>query len=144
MNALAAIVRSPHNRNALSWQLVTELFERLERAQADPEVKVVVIRQAGSVFCSGADLTEATTVGMGESARRIVELQRLIVTQPLDTARKVFVGLFTFWYEMTSLRNSLIPGSLALIGWALAIIGLRDWDRQEERFAMNARTLPRT
>jgi 4-amino-4-deoxy-L-arabinose transferase-like glycosyltransferase len=51
--------------------------------------------------------------------------KHLIVTQPLDTARKVFVGLFTFWYEMTSLWNSLIPGSLALIAWALAIVGLR-------------------
>jgi 4-amino-4-deoxy-L-arabinose transferase-like glycosyltransferase len=56
--------------------------------------------------------------------------KRLIVTQPLDTARKVFVGLFTFWYEMTSLRNSLIPGSLALIGWALAIVGLRRAHRE--------------
>jgi len=50
--------------------------------------------------------------------------KRLITTEPLDTARKIFVGLFTFWYEMTSLKNSLIPGSLAIIGWALAIVGL--------------------
>jgi 4-amino-4-deoxy-L-arabinose transferase-like glycosyltransferase len=56
--------------------------------------------------------------------------KRLITTQPLDTARKVFVGLFTFWYEMTSLRNSLIPGSLALVGWALAIVGLRRANRE--------------
>jgi 4-amino-4-deoxy-L-arabinose transferase-like glycosyltransferase len=51
--------------------------------------------------------------------------KHLITTEPLDTARKVFVGLFTFWYEMTSLKNSLVPGSLALIAWALAIVGLR-------------------
>lgn len=50
--------------------------------------------------------------------------KHLIMTQPLDTFRKVFVGLFTFWYEMTSLKNSLIPGLLALVGWALAIVGL--------------------
>ncbi len=55
--------------------------------------------------------------------------KRLIVTQPLDTARKVFVGLFTLGCEMTSLRNSLIPGSLALIGWAFAIVGLRRANR---------------
>ena len=56
---------SPHNRNALSRQLVTELFERLETAEADDAVKVVVIRSCGRVFCSGADLTEATTAGHG-------------------------------------------------------------------------------
>lgn len=71
---------SPHNRNALSQQLVTELVERLERAAADDDVKVVLVRQNGPVFCSGADLSEATSVGMEEGARRIVGLQRLIVT----------------------------------------------------------------
>lgn len=51
--------------------------------------------------------------------------KHLIVTQPLDTVRKVVVGLFTFWYEMTSLKTSLIPASLAIVGWALAFVGLR-------------------
>ena len=69
---------SQHNRNALSRQLVTELFEGLQRADESHDVKVVLVRQAGRVFCSGADLSEATTVGMEEGARRIVALQRLI------------------------------------------------------------------
>ncbi len=79
-NVATITLDSPHNRNALSRQLVTELFERLERAGADPAVKVVLVRQEGRVFCSGADLSEATTVGMADGARRIVDLQRLIVT----------------------------------------------------------------
>ena len=70
---------SPHNRNALSRQLVTELFAHLETAEADDDVRVVLLRSSGRVFCSGADLGEATTVGMEEGARRIVALQRLIV-----------------------------------------------------------------
>ena len=81
---------SPHNRNALSRQLVTELFERLETAAGDEEVKVVLIRSSGRVFCSGADLSEATSNGMEEGARQIVRLQRLIAT--LDKPVVVEVG----------------------------------------------------
>ena len=47
---------SPHNRNALSRQLVSELFERLEAAEGDDAVRAVVVRSSGRVFCSGADL----------------------------------------------------------------------------------------
>ena len=68
---------SPHNRNALSRQLVTELFGHLEAAEADPSVRVVLVTSADRVFCSGADLSEATADGMEEGARRIVALQQL-------------------------------------------------------------------
>ncbi len=73
---------SPHNRNALSRQLVTELFDRLGRAEQEDAVKVVLLRSADRVFCSGADLSEAAGDGMAEGARRIVELQRRIVCSP--------------------------------------------------------------
>jgi enoyl-CoA hydratase/methylglutaconyl-CoA hydratase len=80
-DAVATItLDSPHNRNALSRQLVTELVDRIERAGADPEVRVVLLVSSGRVFCSGADLSEASAGGMDEGTRRIVALQRLIVT----------------------------------------------------------------
>ncbi len=52
-------------------------------------------------------------------------MKQMIREHPVDTVRKVVVGLFTFWYEMTSLRNSLIPAGLAIINWILAFIGLK-------------------
>jgi 4-amino-4-deoxy-L-arabinose transferase-like glycosyltransferase len=52
-------------------------------------------------------------------------MKRMIVEHPFDTARKVIVGLFTFWYEMTNFRNSLVPAVLALANWILAFIGLK-------------------
>ena len=73
---------SPHNRNALSRQLVSELFEALDRAERDDEVKVVLLRSDDRVFCSGADLSEATADGMVDGAKAIVELQRRIVASP--------------------------------------------------------------
>lgn len=70
---------SPHNRNALSAQLVRELGECLERAEADEAAKVVLLRAEGTVFCSGADLSEASTGAPEDAPRGIVRLQRTIV-----------------------------------------------------------------
>jgi enoyl-CoA hydratase/carnithine racemase len=78
--AIATItLDSPHNRNALSRRLVTELADRLAGAEADPDVLVVLLRSSGRVFCSGADLSEASSGGMEEGTRAIVALQRSIV-----------------------------------------------------------------
>lgn len=48
-----------------------------------------------------------------------------IKAHPLETVRKFVVGLFTFWYQMTSLRNSLVPATLAIGSWALAFFGFQ-------------------
>lgn len=70
---------SPHNRNALSRRLVTELLDALARAENDAEARVVLIRSADRVFCSGADMSEAAESGMEEGARALVALQRAIL-----------------------------------------------------------------
>jgi enoyl-CoA hydratase/carnithine racemase len=80
---------SPHNRNALSRQLVAELFERLDRAADDEQAKVVVLRSADRVFCSGADLSEAASGSMAEGARAIVDLQSRILAHPLPVVTRL-------------------------------------------------------
>src|SRR5664279_1301101 len=71
---------SERNRNALSRQLLTELADHLTTADADDTVKVVLIRSAGRVFCSGADMSEAAEGGMQEGARALITMQRQIAT----------------------------------------------------------------
>ncbi|WP_328995121.1 enoyl-CoA hydratase-related protein [Kribbella sp. NBC_01245] len=80
---------SPHNRNALSQQLTGELLAHLESAGVDDAAKVIVIRSSGDVFCSGADMSEATTVGMGVGAQRMVDVQRAIVANPKPVIARV-------------------------------------------------------
>ena len=46
----------PHKRNALSHRLRSELFDALRAADADPAIRVVVIRGAGPCFSAGYDL----------------------------------------------------------------------------------------
>lgn len=79
-DAIATItLDSPRNKNALSNQLQAELAERFERAEGDDDVKVVLLRSADRVFCSGADLGEAHRDGMAAGSRKLVAMQRRIV-----------------------------------------------------------------
>jgi methylglutaconyl-CoA hydratase len=51
------------HRNALGPQLMSEFVEACEAAEADKSVRVVVVTNAGHVFCAGARLDEATSNG---------------------------------------------------------------------------------
>ena len=46
----------PENRNALSADLVNGLYQHLQKALADEQVRAIVITGTGPAFCAGADL----------------------------------------------------------------------------------------
>lgn len=46
----------PENRNALGPDLIEQLLDAIDEADADPSVRVIVLTNTGSVFCAGADL----------------------------------------------------------------------------------------
>jgi enoyl-CoA hydratase/methylglutaconyl-CoA hydratase len=133
---------SQHNRNALSRQLVTELFAHLEAAAADDSVRVVLIRAEGKVFCSGADLAEATSEGMEVGARRIVDLQRLIVTmdKPVVTrlhgaVRAGGIGIVAASDIAIASEDATFALTEVKLGLAAAIISLTVHHRMNPRAA---------
>lgn len=74
----------PAKRNALSEEMIDLLHRALEEADLNPDVRVVLIRGAGSDFCAGADLDELlasadrTLMENEESALRLGQIfQRL-------------------------------------------------------------------
>lgn len=133
---------SPANRNALSRRLVTELFDELERAGADDAVRVVLIQSSGKVFCSGADLTEASAEGMAAGTRRIVELQRLIVTldkpvvtKNLGAVRAGGIGIIAAADIAISAEEATFALTEVKLGLAAAIISLTVHHRMNPRAA---------
>jgi enoyl-CoA hydratase len=80
---------SPHNRNALSAQLVGELGDHLTAAADDPAIRAVVLTHTGKAFCSGADLTEAAGGGVAEGTARLLDLLRHIVELPKPVIARI-------------------------------------------------------
>jgi enoyl-CoA hydratase len=80
---------SPHNRNALSAQLVAELTERLQAADADIDVRAIVLTHTGTTFCAGADLSEARGGTMTGTASTLLRLIRGLI----DTSKPVIANI---------------------------------------------------
>jgi enoyl-CoA hydratase/methylglutaconyl-CoA hydratase len=133
---------SPHNRNALSAQLVTELTGHLERAAADPDAKAVLLTSSGRVFCSGADLSEAVGGAMDSRTTTIVELQGLIagmdkpvVTKLAGPVRAGGIGIVASSDIVIASEDANFALTEVKLGVAPAIISLTVFARMTPRAA---------
>ncbi len=86
-------LNSPHNRNALSTTLVSQLHQGLRDAASDPAVRTVVLGHGGGTFCAGADLSAASGGDPFDMAvaraRELTALLRAIVSAPLPVIAAV-------------------------------------------------------
>lgn len=134
---------SPHNRNALSAQLVAELTARLGEAGADRAVRAVVLTHTGRVFCSGADLAAAGTGSLGGSGTAIMALLRLIVELPKPVIARIAghvraggMGIVGACDLAVAAQDASFAFTEARIGLAPAMISLTTLDIMDPRQAM--------
>jgi methylglutaconyl-CoA hydratase len=82
-------LNSPANRNALSARLLDELAAALRDATSAPDVRAIVLTGSGTVFCSGADLSERRA-GAGVSAPNVMpEILTGMVESPVPVIARV-------------------------------------------------------
>ena len=136
------VLDSQHNRNALSRQLVTEVYDGLAKAEADDDVKVVLVRAEGRTFCSGADLSEASADGMERTASQMVELQRRIVALPKPVVARVHgnvraggIGIVAAADIAVSAHDATYAFTEVRLGLAAAAISLSVLPRMTDRSA---------
>jgi len=76
---------SPHNRNALSARLLEQLDRALRDATNAPDVRAIVLTGSGTVFCSGADLSERGAA----APNRMPDILTCIVESPVPVIARV-------------------------------------------------------
>jgi methylglutaconyl-CoA hydratase len=76
---------SPANRNALSARLLEQLEQALGDATGAPEVRAIVLTGTGTVFCSGADLSERGAA----APSRLPAILTSIVESPVPVIARV-------------------------------------------------------
>jgi enoyl-CoA hydratase len=129
---------SPHNRNALSAQLVSELTSRLQAVATDGEVRAAVLTHTGNTFCSGADLSEAPEKGTARLLallRQILDLPKPVVATLDGHARAGGLGLLGACDIVLAGPRSTFAFSEARLGLAPAVISLTTLPRLSGRAA---------
>jgi methylglutaconyl-CoA hydratase len=68
----------PEKRNALNEALILGVTSALNTAQADEQVRVVIISGAGKDFCSGADLAALQKIASASVAENVDDARQLL------------------------------------------------------------------
>jgi len=78
--ALATLNR-PERRNALCIQLLTDLCDQVELLATDKSNRVLIVRGAGPIFCSGLDLSEASNSELVQQSAECVARALMLMRQ---------------------------------------------------------------
>lgn len=76
----------PESRNALSAELVDSLGDQLSDAVADDAVRAIVLTNAGTTFCAGADLKRGTA---GSARHSLVDVLGSILDAPKPVVGRI-------------------------------------------------------
>jgi enoyl-CoA hydratase len=64
---MVVTMNRPERRNALSAEMMRGMSQAWDEANADPDVRVVILTGAGGAFCAGADLTAMSESAPGDA-----------------------------------------------------------------------------
>jgi 2-(1,2-epoxy-1,2-dihydrophenyl)acetyl-CoA isomerase len=104
-DAVAVItLHRPDNMNAFTDELRADLMKLLEKAQADGNVRVVVLTGEGRCFSAGADLKAVT---VNRSVQEMLQVEYRPIQEAIATMPKPIIAA--------------VPGSAAGIGLSVAL-----------------------
>lgn len=79
-------------RNALSMPLRVALTQAIDRAEGDPNVRVIVLTGAGGHFCAGGDISGMNAADLAAGRERFRATHRL-VTQMVHCAKPIIAAV---------------------------------------------------
>ncbi len=106
-NSIAAItLNRPEKRNALNDVLIDSLKNALREADRDENLRAIVIRGAGTDFCSGADLSALQKIAQSDVLENLADAENLL--ELLAMIRKVKIPV------IAAVRGRALAGGCGL------------------------------
>jgi len=103
----------PKRRNALNVELLEELCAAIAAAESDPAQRILVLRGAGPVFCSGLDLSEAAQPAFAQRSAELIGR----ALDALATSRLVTIA---------AVQGAAMAGGAGLMSACDCVVATRD------------------
>jgi enoyl-CoA hydratase len=119
----------PEKFNCISWSLIEGLNRGLDALESHSEIRVIVLRGAGKVFCTGADLkeileTRKDEVQLREFLRDLLQVLRRLETSALPVIAAVHGFALAGGLEITMACDVVFAAKSAKLGDQHAQYGL--------------------
>lgn len=120
----------PRVRNAFDEQLIAQLDQALARAEADPDLRLLVLRGKGKLFSAGADLDWMRRMGQNSDAEnradalRLAECLQRLYRLPVPTIAVVQGGAFGGGLGLIACCDFAIAVQGARFGFSEVFLGL--------------------
>lgn len=111
-NIATITLNRPERMNTISREMLTQLSALFLRADADPNVRVVVLTAAGRMFCAGLDMVSAT---QGKGIGSANDANRSRTTLDMKTAQPIVM------FNMEKPTICLLNGAAAGYGMDIAL-----------------------
>lgn len=86
----------PHRLNAVTEELYAELDHALNRAEADPQVRVMMLTGQGRAFCVGADLKEHKAGRSAFDRRQYLQGQQTVCKRLMTQSKPIIAAVNGF------------------------------------------------
>ncbi|MGF1456030.1 MAG: enoyl-CoA hydratase-related protein [Alphaproteobacteria bacterium] len=110
----------PDKLNAMTPQMLGDVFRRVRDASADPAVRVMVLTGAGRAFCAGLDLQ---VIGGGASSAGMPEAHELATPQWSDEIGPALERFYSHgWQDFITARKPIIAAiNGPVFGWGFVL-----------------------
>jgi enoyl-CoA hydratase/carnithine racemase len=123
-NYVSLTLNRPERRNALNVQLIEEMERALSTLESDSSICALIVKGAGTTFCSGVDLREVYQMQGPHSPIGIQRLLARLEKFPVPTIAAIQGAALAGGLELALHCDLRIATSNARLGMTVARVGL--------------------
>ncbi|MFN2526830.1 MAG: enoyl-CoA hydratase/isomerase family protein [Actinomycetota bacterium] len=114
----------PEVRNALSGEMCEDLVVALHGVEREPDVRAVVFRGAGPVFCAGADIAGLSGPAAADFLQSFEQMLEAVARSRLPTIAAINGAALGGGFQLATVCDFRVAGRTAKLGVPAAKLGI--------------------